>query len=107
MNTPLTVPTIKIRSPLCGVIASARSINCVLSVLTSGPPSHYGKGLGVRFLSDSRQVLRERIERRAPSTLMRVPSRDRLEDRVMQRKLGLAANILKQQRHRRLGPGRI
>src|ERR1700722_15779213 len=99
MNTPLTVPTITIRSPLCGLIDSARSINCVLSVLTSGPPSHYGKGLGVRFLSDRRQVLRERIERRAPSSLMRIASRDRFEDRVVQRKLGLTAEILEQQRH--------
>src|SRR5258708_35116115 len=61
--------------------------NCVLSVLTSGPPSHYRKGLAVRFLSDRRQVLRETVEAAAPSGVVRIASCDRFEDRVMQRKL--------------------
>src|ERR1700676_3390990 len=93
INTPLTVPTITSWSPLCGVIEFAFSL-CI-GVSTT------------RFLSDSRQVFAEAIERGAPSAVVHIARGDRFEDRVVQGELGLAANILEQQRHRRFGARRI
>src|ERR1700722_12001395 len=83
MKTPLTVPTIRSRSPLRGVIDSARSI----ATSRTKPLT----------LSGRREVFGEAVQRAAPSALMRVASSDRFEDRVMQRKPGLAAKILEQQ----------
>src|ERR1700726_4257821 len=93
MNTPLTVPTITIWSPLCGVIEFAFSV-CI-GVSTT------------RRLSDSRQVFAEAIERAVPSAVVRIARGGRLEDGVVQGEPGLAADILKQQRQRRFGARRI
>src|SRR5260370_11053709 len=92
INTPLTVPTITIWSPLSGVIEFA----CCIVVSTTR-----------RLLSDSRQVFGEAIECAAPSASVRIARGSRFEDRVVQGELGLAANILEQQRHSGFGARRI
>src|SRR5579862_5260149 len=93
MNRPFTVPTIRTRSPVCGVIDSARSI----ATSRTKRPS----------LSGRREVFGETIERAVPSAVMHIARSRRFENRVMQRQPGLAAEIVEQQRQRGLGTRKI